>query len=134
MAVCPVTIPSGGRGSSGGGMVGGMVTPPTDVHDPRGVLGSRAVGIAANLTAHSRVQAPSQFLGPVHGQKETWATALRRMGGNATRRVLNYRLGGLRQRLRQVARERGLMHLLDLDGVTGSATGVHTHPQLSPCL
>ena len=59
--------------------------------------------------ALARTRAPPQFTGPVHGLRETWSTALRRLGGNATRRMLNVRLGGARQRLRQLARERGLV-------------------------
>ena len=57
----------------------------------------------------ARTRAPPQFLGPVHGLRETWSTALRRLGGNATRRMLNVRLGGTRRRLRRLAQERGLV-------------------------
>ena len=57
----------------------------------------------------TRVRAPPQFLGPVHGLKETWATALRRLGGNTTRRLLNHRLGARRLELRQLVEEKGLI-------------------------
>ena len=48
-------------------------------------------------------RAPPQFRGAVHGARETWATALRRLGGNETRSALNRRLGAKRQLLRQRA-------------------------------
>ena len=55
------------------------------------------------------VKAPPQFLGPVHGPKETWATALRRLGGNTTRHNLNRALGLKRVPLRWRAIEAGLV-------------------------
>ena len=57
--------------------------------------------------------APPQFLGPVHGPRETWSTALRRLGaGNETRGVprkaLNKLLGAKRAMLRVQAGRRGV--------------------------
>lgn len=73
VAVCPVTVPTLTQNAS-----------------------------ATNFALEFR-KAPPQFKGPVHGPKETWATALRRLGGNSTRAALNRRLGSKRSELRERA-------------------------------
>ena len=73
VAVCPVTVPTLSHNAS-----------------------------ASNASLEFR-KAPPQFKGPVHGPKETWATALRRLGGNSTRAALNRRLGSKRSELQDRA-------------------------------
>ena len=128
-----VVVSGGGGGGGGGGLGGGNglgVASGAHPHE-RGNLTAAKGGsllhrhanspqhansphanLVGNLTGRAgagRVRAPPQFVGPVHGARETWATALRRLGGNATRRALNVRLGGKRELLRRLATERGLV-------------------------
>jgi len=60
-----------------------------------------------------RQRPPAQFFGPVHGPRETWGTALRRLGaGNetrgASRKVLNRQLGAKRAEVRSQAEQLAL--------------------------
>ena len=83
------------------------------LQDVAGASVCRALGASNQI-------APPQFLGPVHGPRETWATALRRLGsGNETRglprKALNSLLGAKRAELVARASALGYRTVTDAD-------------------